>query len=658
MPETIEPPPPSSETSLERQLNEVVAEAPDSPRAFLLVVDGERAGRLHLLGTQAAIIGRSPDATIRLDDPSASAFHARITLEGSTFFIEDTASRNGTSVNGATISRHGLHHKDAIRVGETTLVFLGHSPEGDWRSYLRHASSNGSAPHNAVPQLGSGVAMHTTSHALAHAPQRGLAFHPAQMMIPQLSHPSPMPRGYIEPVQDEDQGGEASLVDVVRSVFRVLGMLRRYAWILVPLPIVCALIGWTSFYWLPASQLAEATIRLTHFKTNISATSQEPRSGGRAFFSDPQSNFNREELVKKTLQDLQLPEDELTLGDAADALLIMDEPNSDNLYKVSFTQPRRAIAPPVDFLEAHLKNYLHSEVEKSIKTLVAESEFLHRQLENVAKELKTVESEERSFKERHLDSLPERAGVVFSSRQALMDRKQNLETEIDRLRQQLMNTRQQLSRSSSSVTPMQTDVTPLSNLLISKRDALSKLKATGLTDQHPQVRAAQIEVDELEREINRKRSQGLSKLEWETDPRYQQLQQDAERIEGDLKVDQSELSRIESQLGAASGKVAAVPEVEFKLNDLSRKRASLQQLQGELFSQHRKTLVQIELETADVHGHYEIVSKPTKINTKTPKFIAQRIGLGLGCGVFLAALLIAGVEFRRFLRRHPEVRMA
>ena len=64
-------------------------------------------------------------------------------------------------------------------------------------------------------------------------------------MIPQLSHPSPIPRGYIEPVQEE-QSTEASLVDVVRSIFRVLGMLRRYAWILVPLPVVCAGVAWSA----------------------------------------------------------------------------------------------------------------------------------------------------------------------------------------------------------------------------------------------------------------------------------------------------------------------------------------------------------------------------------------------------------------------------
>jgi uncharacterized protein involved in exopolysaccharide biosynthesis len=655
--ETIAPPP-SSETPLERHLNDVVAERPDVPKAFLLIVDGERAGRLHLLGAQSMSIGRAPDADIRLDDPSASAHHARILVEGGTFQIEDDASRNGTAVNGTLVTRQVLRHKDAIRIGETNLVFLGSSPEGDLRNFAQQAvgGSNGytnsgqpgqPAP-RPMPLHNPSTALVTTNYGYAHT---GLQ-NPAEGQL--------MYRGYAPPAEAEPSA-EASLVDLIRSVFKLLAILKRNAWVLIPLPLVCALIGWTSFYWLPAGQIAEASIRLTHFTSNISALNEknDQRQGAAVFFADPEANFARVEVVQKTLNDLGLPDDDQTLGDAAAALTIQSDPESRNVYKAAFTQPTsRALAPPVEFLTRHLENYLREEVEKSIRTLTAESEFLKNQLNSVVAELAAVEDEARAYKEKHLDSIPERATAAFASQESLVSRRQTLETESERLRQQLTNTRQQLARSSSLVTPQQSDVNPLSALLVSKRDAVAKLKAQGLTDQHPQVRAAQIEVTELEKEITNKRTKGLSKLEWETDPRYQQLQQDAERFEGELKVNQSELARLDSQIGAASGKVAMVPQVELKLTDLWRRQGSLQQLRGELFQQHRKTLVQIELETADVHGRYEIVSPPERVNTKTSKFVAQRIGIGLAAGLVLAGLLVSFLEFRRFLRKHPELSAA
>jgi pSer/pThr/pTyr-binding forkhead associated (FHA) protein len=58
-----------------------------------------------------------------VDDPNVSRHHARITRETDTYLITDLGSMNGTTVNGASITRHVLNDGDTIGVGSHIIVF-------------------------------------------------------------------------------------------------------------------------------------------------------------------------------------------------------------------------------------------------------------------------------------------------------------------------------------------------------------------------------------------------------------------------------------------------------------------------------------------------------------------------------------------------------
>lgn len=51
----------------------------------------------------SCVIGRSPDAEIRYEAPEVSGGHARLTLRGDAFTVEDLGSTNGTLVNGRAL---------------------------------------------------------------------------------------------------------------------------------------------------------------------------------------------------------------------------------------------------------------------------------------------------------------------------------------------------------------------------------------------------------------------------------------------------------------------------------------------------------------------------------------------------------------------------
>ncbi|MBX5468606.1 MAG: FHA domain-containing protein [Thermoleophilaceae bacterium] len=70
--------------------------------------------------SRGATLGRSTASDIEVDDPFASAAHARIFPRGDFMYIEDMGSTNGTYLNGRRVRRpEQLKVADTIRIGET-----------------------------------------------------------------------------------------------------------------------------------------------------------------------------------------------------------------------------------------------------------------------------------------------------------------------------------------------------------------------------------------------------------------------------------------------------------------------------------------------------------------------------------------------------------
>jgi predicted component of type VI protein secretion system len=87
-------------------------------------------GRQHTCvleaGTSAVTIGRLPDCDIALAwDTRVSRHHAELEHRGDAWdVVDDSASRNGTFLNGERIAgRRRLRNGDVIRVGDTVLLF-------------------------------------------------------------------------------------------------------------------------------------------------------------------------------------------------------------------------------------------------------------------------------------------------------------------------------------------------------------------------------------------------------------------------------------------------------------------------------------------------------------------------------------------------------
>jgi len=91
---------------------------------FLNFVAGPRQGMFIDLCSDVIVLGRNPDCDLVLEAQCVSRRHAVISNIAGAFHIEDTASRNGTYLNGKLLAgRTLLHNGDNIRICDHGMLF-------------------------------------------------------------------------------------------------------------------------------------------------------------------------------------------------------------------------------------------------------------------------------------------------------------------------------------------------------------------------------------------------------------------------------------------------------------------------------------------------------------------------------------------------------
>jgi hypothetical protein len=83
------------------------------------------SGTTYELVDDLVTIGRGPDNTIVINNPSVSARHAQLQLAGETYRLKDLGSTNGTRVNGKPVTETLLSLDDRIRFGAVEASYEG-----------------------------------------------------------------------------------------------------------------------------------------------------------------------------------------------------------------------------------------------------------------------------------------------------------------------------------------------------------------------------------------------------------------------------------------------------------------------------------------------------------------------------------------------------
>lgn len=120
-----EPAPSADATSMYAAASGLEPEANGfEPRLLVERAPGHESGVAYDIPEAGATLGRG-DVEIQIEDPFASARHARITRQGYVLMIEDLGSTNGTYLNEEPLSGpQPLHPGDRIRIGDSEFSYL------------------------------------------------------------------------------------------------------------------------------------------------------------------------------------------------------------------------------------------------------------------------------------------------------------------------------------------------------------------------------------------------------------------------------------------------------------------------------------------------------------------------------------------------------
>lgn len=92
------------------------------PSLDVITNDGRRSN--FQIDKEKITIGRSKDNNLILSDKTVSRYHAEILETKEGYILKDLGSENGTKVNRKSIQSILLKHKDEIKIGSSSLVFL------------------------------------------------------------------------------------------------------------------------------------------------------------------------------------------------------------------------------------------------------------------------------------------------------------------------------------------------------------------------------------------------------------------------------------------------------------------------------------------------------------------------------------------------------
>lgn len=591
--------------------------------ASIAVVSGSSAGRAFALIGRETVIGRAPDAHIRLDDKAISGHHSKIVRQGDLHALVDLGSTNGTFLNGRRLLPNQpvvLTHGDNIQVAETLLAYVPNQHgQQEQTHYLAKVAP---APHTLALSA-------PTAEIAGNRDMQVLA----QLLASSLPAPEPPP---------------PTLEDRIDSVLRLVAIVRRN-WIpLFAATAFCALVGNASVFVKPPPSEASVIVRLTPKPSENPMERGEwhPEGQGVEFFTSAQESFTAGPLVESTLK--KLGEKPLTpaLVNATVTNLKFDS-IAQQTYMGTFKH--RSPDYSVNFLTRHVQNFLDTEIQKTLHVIQAQVDFLSQRIKEREEELRKTEDQLKEFKDKHIEGLPENAQGHFATRETLYTRRAELIATSERTNLELKLARQRLKEEAPLLTSRVENAQPYETALVEARRRLADAQARGLGEQHPEVISTRDQISKYEKLAQEARNRQGTALDKAANPALIAERRRVDELEVLARSTGTELGQVNAQLQRLDSIVNKMPEVEARYAQLSRSYAANKEQHTKLFEQLRTSQLQLELERTSAKARYEVLSPPKSSGVPLRKALLIHTLVGAILGLLIGAIIVAVRELKRYL---------
>jgi pSer/pThr/pTyr-binding forkhead associated (FHA) protein len=598
---------------LDAELGQAVSS--EKALAYVVMFVGEHPQRIYPIKTNSVLLGRADEAQVSIADASVSSHHARIMQNNQGFEIVDLDSTNGTFVAGKRTSRSQLRNGDQVTVGHVEFMFLLDRP----------TSATVRLPDRFV-----------------RAPLKGAMLVPT--IVPPLSAESVRPR-------EEDEG--PSLADMLRKAASAYQFVRERSIFIGAFALVGALFGIMSLFVVPPGVTALAEVKLMPHMTLSANVNEDPWQNSEResalFVKGAERALTQGELVRATLKNLNVPD--LTDGRVfSTAGHLKVEETGDHVFRVAYMDRVSAQPPPQVFLDLHLKNYVQSEIARSVRELSAKVDFLRDQLRAVEGDVERVSGERAAYRQENADRLPEDSQQTHSSRFDLETRRTELSSQLHQLEGELAAAEDQLRTNRPEAQRKFQYSESYRQSLTEVNRKLSEAYARGLGEGHPEVQALKEQKQRLEALVKDELQSPTSTLSRESDPNYQLARANAEKLRTEVAATRANLADTDRNLGQVQRVVRDLPRVEQHLSDLDHRQEATMQFHADLFSKLKQAEIQLNLEKVSAESRYDV--SPIHVErSRNRSTLATRGGLGLLLGIFAAALGIAGREARRIIAK-------
>ncbi|HVG32653.1 MAG TPA: GNVR domain-containing protein [Pyrinomonadaceae bacterium] len=304
--------------------------------------------------------------------------------------------------------------------------------------------------------------------------------------------------------------------------------------------------------------------------------------------------------------------------------------------------------------------FIDAQTQATVSSSTQTKQFFEQQLAQVKQELDAIDKQRLEYMQQHMDNLPTSAASLLGQLNGLREQQKALITEVGRLRDsrtalstQLNALQQQFEIDKQEVEEVRTDVTSTLSYgqLIQRKAALEaeiKNMLTTLRPQNPDVKAKQAELDSIKGEMAQmikdaeaKNEEIRRRIADRPDLRISGLQSDIQRIDNEIKRQETILAQSETQIGEVNQRINNVPGTEVGLEILNREYITKKGNYDDLLkkSQSAELVANVAAnaqgETIQVIDPANLPSRP--VAPKRPLLMLLGLGFGLAVGLLAAA---------------------
>ena len=308
--------------------------------------------------------------------------------------------------------------------------------------------------------------------------------------------------------------------------------------------------------------------------------------------------------------------------------------------------------------------FIDENLRNRMSTADSTSQFLQAQLEDTRKKLEQIERQRAEFSQRHMGQLPEQVSGNIAVINSTQNRAQSLTDAngADMLRR--ANIERLIAELTIPAMPGEAgtidysvgalaSTSPTAKQLTQAQEALAQLRLR-LREDHPDVKRMQRTIEDLQVKLDRESAERpisprAPQAGAKPDPRalrVTELRQELAQVNATIQRRETELGRLNAQLGQYQSRIMSSPELENQRLQIERDYDTYLRQYNELRSKANSAEMSAGVEQRQIGEQFRVLDAARVPERPFSPKRERMIAMGLFGGLALGIAIIAFLEFR------------